>query len=64
MGLNEHMIDLLEVHGAGLVADRLNEGTQAEVASAAQQSFAGTNDESQGFGGEGVVSQTGRVELS
>jgi hypothetical protein len=36
---------------------------QAEVAGAAQEAFAGTDDEGQGFGGEGVVAQAGAVEL-
>lgn len=63
MGLDKHAVDLLEVHDASLVADRFDERTQAQVAGAAQESLAGTNDERQGFLGEGVVAQAGTVEL-
>lgn len=31
MGLHENLVDLLEVNGFGLIADRLNEGGDAEV---------------------------------
>lgn len=63
MGLNEDMVDLFEIHDAGLVADRFDERTQAQVAGAAQQAFAGTDDECQRFGREGVMTQAGPVEL-
>ena len=63
MRLNEDAIDLLEIHDAGLVADRLDERAQTQVAGAAQQSFAGTDDECQRFGREGVVAETGAIQL-
>ena len=37
-----------------LVAHRFEEGTQAEVAGAAQEAFAGTNDEGQRVGARSV----------
>ena len=63
MGLDEHAVDLFEVHDAGLVADGFDERAQAQVAGAAQQAFAGADDQGQGFGREGVVAQAGAVEL-
>jgi len=63
MGLNENAVDLFEVHNAGLVADSFDEGSQAEIAGASQQAFAGADDEHEGFGGERVVTQAGPVEL-
>ena len=54
---------MFEVHDAGLVADRFDERAQTEVAGAAQQTFAGTDDERQGIGGEGVVAQAGAIQL-
>ena len=63
MGLDEDAVDLFEVHDAGLVADGFDERAQTQVAGAAQQAFAGADDEGQGFGGEGVVAQAGAVEL-
>ena len=63
MGLDEDAVDLFEVHDAGLVADGFDERAQAQVAGAAQQAFAGADDEGQGFGREGVVAQAGAVEL-
>ena len=63
VGLDEDAVDLFEVHDAGLVADGFDERAQAEVAGAAQQAFAGADDEGQGFRGEGVVAQAGAVEL-
>jgi hypothetical protein len=54
---------LFEVHDAGLVAHRFDEGTQAEIAGAAQEALAGADDESQRFLGEGIVAQAGAVEL-
>jgi len=39
------------------------ERTQAEAAGAAQEAFAGTDDEGQGFLAEGVVAQAGAVQL-
>ncbi len=64
MGLNEHAVDLFEIDSAGLVAHGFDQGTQAQVAGAAQKPFPGTDDERQSFAGEGVVAQTGAVELS
>jgi hypothetical protein len=55
--LDEHLVDLFEVHDTSLVADGFDEGAQTQVAGATQQAFAGTNDEGQRFGGEGVVAQ-------
>jgi len=63
MGLDEDMVDLFEVHDAGLVADGFDERAQAQVAGAAQQPFTGTDDERQRFGREGVVAEAGAVEL-
>jgi len=63
VGLDEDAVDLLEVHDAGLVADSFDERTQTQIASAAQESFAGADDQGQGFRGEGVVAEAGTVEL-
>jgi hypothetical protein len=57
MGLDEDAVDLFEVHHAGLIADGFDERTQAEIAGASQQAFAGADDEREGFLGEGVVAQ-------
>ena len=63
VGLNEDVVDLFEVHDAGLVADGFDERAQTQVAGAAQQAFAGTDDERQCFGREGVVTETGAIQL-
>jgi hypothetical protein len=63
VGLDEDAIDLFKVHDAGLVADGFDERAQAQIAGAAQETFAGTDDERQGFRGEDVVAQPGTVEL-
>ncbi len=52
VGLDEHAIDLFEVHDAGLVAHRLDEGTQAEIARAAQGPSPERTDQSERFLGE------------
>ena len=57
------MVDLLEVHDAGLVADGFDERTQTQVAGAAQEAFAGTDDERQRFRGEGIVTEAGAIQL-
>jgi hypothetical protein len=64
MGLDEDAVDLFEVHDAGLVADRFDERTQAEIAAAAQQAFAGTDNKGQSLGSEGVVTQTSQIQLA
>src|SRR6266566_8378763 len=64
MRLNEDVIDLLEINDAGLVAHRFNEGAQAKVAGAAQKPFAGADDQREGFGREGIVTQTGAIHLA
>jgi hypothetical protein len=63
MRLNEHAVDLLEIHDAGLVTDGFDERAQTQVASAAQQPFAGTDDERQGFGREGIMAESGTIQL-
>jgi hypothetical protein len=63
MGLQEHAIDLLEIDEASLIANGLEQRTDAEVAGATQEALAGTDDQVQGLGGEGVVSQAGAVHL-
>ena len=63
MGLDEDAVDLFEVHDAGLIADGFDERAQAEIAGASQQAFAGADDEREGFGGEGVVTETGAIQL-
>ena len=64
MRLNEDAVDLFAVHDAGLVPDGFDERAQTQVAGSAQQAFAGTNDQGQGFGREGVMAQAGPVALS
>ena len=58
-----HAVDLLEVHGADLVADGFDEAGQAEIARAARQSLGGAHDQSEGVGGEDIVAQARAVEL-
>jgi hypothetical protein len=48
---------LFEIDDPGLVADRLDQGGQTEVAGAAQEALGGANDQGQGVLGEGVVAQ-------
>ena len=50
MGLDEHTVDLLEIHDAGLIPHGFDERAEAEIAGAAQQSLAGAHDEGQRFG--------------
>ena len=54
---------MLEVDGAGLVADGLDEGGQAEVAGPAQEAFGGPYDKGKRVEGEDVVGQSGGIEL-
>ena len=63
MGLNEDAIDLLEIHDTGLVTDGFDERAETQVAGAAQEAFAGTDDERQRFGSEGIVAQSGAIQL-
>jgi hypothetical protein len=50
--LDEHA-DLFEIDDPGLVADRFDEGTEAEVPRETEKPLAGANDQGQGFGDEG-----------
>ena len=52
-----------QIDAAGLVADGFDEGAQAEVAGVAQDARAGSYDEGEGFGGEGVVAEAGAIKL-
>jgi hypothetical protein len=63
MRLNEHAVDLFEVHDAGLVADSFNQTTDTQIAGATQQAFARADDECQCFGREGVVAQACTIQL-
>ena len=63
VGLDEDAVDLFEIDDAGLVAHGFDEAADAQVAGAAQQPFAGANDEREGFEGEGVVAESGAIEL-
>ena len=63
LGLDEDAVDLLEIDDAGLVAHGFQERAQAEVAGAAQQAFAGADDERERIGREGVVAEAGAMEL-
>jgi hypothetical protein len=60
--LNEDAVDLLEIDGAGLVADGFEQRAQAEVFGAAQEALAGAHDQGEGVGGEGVVAQTAAID--
>ncbi len=53
-----------EVDDAGLVADGFDERTEAEIASAAQKSFPGADDQGKAFRGEGVVAQARAIQLA
>jgi len=63
VGLNEDAVDLLEIDGAGLVAHGFDEGTNGEIAGAAEDSVPGAHDESESFGSERVVAKAAAVEL-
>ncbi len=63
MGLDEDAVDLFEVHDAGLVANGFDEGSQTEIAGAAQETFTGADDERQRIGREGIVAQAGAIQL-
>jgi hypothetical protein len=54
--LQEDAVDLLEVDDASLVAHGLQERSQAQIAGATQEAIAGTDDQGEGFLGEGVDS--------
>jgi len=60
MGLHEHAVDLFQIDGAGLIADRFDERRYAEIFCAPQQAFAGAHNEGERFGGEGVVAEPAR----
>ena len=64
MGLNEYAVDLFEIDDADLVAHGFDEAAQAQVAGAAQEAFAGADDQGQRLRREGVVAQAGAVELA
>jgi hypothetical protein len=49
MGLQQDAVDLFEVHDPDLVADGFDEGSQTEIAGAAQEAFAGADDLGEGF---------------
>lgn len=61
--LHEDAVDLFQIDDAFLVADGFEQGTQAEVLGATQEPFTGADDEGQGVVGEGVVAETGAIEL-
>lgn len=63
MRLDQNAVDLPEINNAGLVAHRFQEATDAEVARPAQEPLARADDERQGFGSEGVVTQASAVKL-
>ena len=63
MRLNEDPIDLFEVNEFGLIADGFEQRADAEVFDSAEDAFGGADDEGDGFFGEGVVSETGAIEL-
>ena len=63
VGLHEDAIDVLECDGPALLADGLDEGAEAEVASASDEAIARSDDECQGLIGEGVVCQSNAIEL-
>jgi len=53
--LDEDSIDLLEVHGLGAVADRLDERSEAEILHASQNPLGRSHDEAERLCGEGGV---------
>jgi len=55
---------LFEIDDVGLIAHCFNERAQRQIAGAAQQTFGGAHDQSQGFRAEGVVAQAGPVQLA
>ena len=63
MGLDEDAIDLLEVDGLGAVADRLDEGSEAEILHAPEDPLGRSHDEAERLCGEGCVRQGDLVEL-
>ena len=61
--LQEDAVDLLQVDGFGAIAHGLEQGTEAEVSRAAQDSLARAYDEAGGVVGEGRVCERDPVEL-
>jgi hypothetical protein len=64
VGLQKYAVDLGEVDGFGVITNRFEQGGDAEVATASEQTFGGAEDQIEGLLGEGVVSQTHAVEFA
>jgi hypothetical protein len=52
VGLGEDGVEVLQIDGTGLITDRFDQRAEAEVAGVPQDALAGTDDESEGFGGK------------
>ena len=61
--LHEHGVDLLEIDGFDAISNGFDEGTGAEVSNGTQDAFGDAQHEVEGFVGEGVMRQTGEVQL-
>ena len=63
MRLYQHLVDLLDVDGLGLVPDGLNEARQGDVPGFADKALGGACHKRKGVFGEGVVPKARLVEL-
>src|SRR5271168_1368049 len=64
MGLQEDAVDVVDVDGLAGTADGLDQAADTEVAGLAQDAVGRADDEIDGGAGEGVVPQSGAVELA
>jgi hypothetical protein len=62
--LEQDAVDLLRADDAGVVPHGFEERTDAEVASVAQDAFAGAHDKAEGVVVEGGVSESDAVEFA
>ena len=63
MWLTEDAVDLLDIDGAGLIADRFDEGREGDISGSAQNTLGGTDDKGHGVLGEDVVADSGAIKL-
>ena len=63
VGLEKDFVDLGGVDGFGLIPDRFDHGTDAEVFGGSENAFTGAVDEVEGRFGEGGMRESDEVEL-
>ena len=63
MWLHEDFVDLLEIHGFGLIAHGFDEGGDTEIPGPAEEALCRTDDQGKRILGECIMSETGQIEL-